>query len=420
GVAGVAVIRVSGPAARDALGALVGERLPEPGRLVRRRLRGATGEVLDEAMVVRFAAPRSYTGDDVVELHCHGSRAVVSAVLAELASMTGLSVAEPGAFTRRAFENGKLDLTEVEALGDLLAAETEAQRRFAISGVSGSLRRRAETWRREGLDALALVEATIDWADEEIPQDVSPEVDRILSGLREDMQDALRGSGAAERLRHGFEIALVGAPNAGKSSLFNALVGRDAAITSSMEGTTRDVISADLVVEGIPVTLLDMAGLRSGGDEIERIGVERAQARARAADIRVFLEAPDATLPSEVMELWQEADLRVATKDDLGAEGAGEGLRVSSLTGAGLRELVDALAAILSARTAGAGVIGHARQREAVERAVARLRAARRKGAAELMAEELRGMLHAVGELTGQFGAEEVLDRVFGRFCVGK
>ena len=275
GKAGVAVLRVSGPRAFDVCLALCGS-LPELRCASVRTLRDANGERLDQALVLRFAAGSSFTGEDSVEFQTHGSVAVTSAVMAELSRFNDLRIAEPGEFTRRALDNGSLDAAQVEGLADLIDAETEAQRKQALRVLSGDLGNKAEKWRRDLIRSVALLEATIDFADEEVPVDVSAEVSTLVNGVRQQLQTEVAGIAVAERIRSGFEVAIVGAPNVGKSTLLNALAGRDAAITSELAGTTRDVIEVRMDLKGLPVTVLDTAGLRETDDQIEAMGVVRA------------------------------------------------------------------------------------------------------------------------------------------------
>ncbi|MGF1553097.1 MAG: tRNA uridine-5-carboxymethylaminomethyl(34) synthesis GTPase MnmE [Paracoccaceae bacterium] len=417
GVSGVAVIRLSGPAANAALSRLTDAVPPMPRIAALRTLRDRTGGALDRALVLRFPGPASFTGEDVVELHCHGSRAVIAAVLDILGDDPDLTPAEPGEFTRRAFANGRMDLTEVEALGDLLSAETEAQRRFAMVNVSGALRTRAEAWREALLQARALVEATIDWVDEEVPEAVGPEVAALIESVSVALADELAGAATHERLRDGFEVAILGAPNAGKSTLLNTIAGREAAIATPVPGTTRDVLEVEVVLEGLPVRLLDTAGLRETEEMVERLGVAKALERAAAADLRLFLEAPDAPLPDDAHALWREGDLDVATKGDLRLSRAGS---VSALTGEGVGALLDTVALRLRSRVAGAGLVGHSRQRDCIARALDHLRAAGLSAESEIVAERLRLATRALESLTGRIDSEAVLGAVFSRFCLGK
>ncbi|WP_372604481.1 tRNA uridine-5-carboxymethylaminomethyl(34) synthesis GTPase MnmE, partial [Actibacterium sp.] len=332
GKAGVAVIRISGPHASAALSAL-GAAVPQPRRAALRVLK--QGDlVLDEALVIRFEAGHSFTGEDVVELHTHGSPATITAVLRALSGISGLRLAEPGEFTRRALENECLDLAQVEGLSDLIEAETEAQRRQALRVLSGAIGKRAEVWRSDLIRAAALLEATIDFADEDVPVDVSPEVLDLLDRTEADLEREAAGVSAAERIREGFEVAIVGPPNAGKSTLLNALAGREAAITSEFAGTTRDVIEVRMDLHGLPVTVLDTAGLRDTDDVVEGIGIDRAKERASAADLRVFL------LDSNGSTLGLTPDV-----DDIVLHGKadlahGDGPAVSGKTGEGVAELI--------------------------------------------------------------------------------
>ena len=417
GRAGISVIRISGSAAVAAAVALAGP-LPSERRVGLRRLL-RDGEAIDEGLVVWFGAGASFTGEDVVELQLHGSMAVVAAVLRALGGMPGLRPAEPGEFTRRALENGRLDLAQVEGLADLIEAETEAQRRQALRVLEGEVGRRAEGWRQALVRAAALIEATIDFADEDVPVDVSPEVLGPIGSVTGALRAELAGFGTTERIREGFEVAIVGQPNAGKSTLLNALAGREAAITSEHAGTTRDVIEVRMDLGGLPVTILDTAGLREARDAVERIGVDRAVARAEAADLRVFLldqeEVP--------MLVPRPGDLVVQGKADLGDRGAG--LAVSGRTGAGLAELVAAVEAELRERARGGGVIVRERQRQAVARALGALESARSEveagpDRAELAAEGLREACRALDMLVGRVDVEDLLDEIFASFCIGK
>jgi len=419
GKAGVAVIRLSGPAAAAAGSRLAGP-LPEARRAALRVLRGADGGHIDRALVLRFAPGGSFTGEEVVEFHLHGSRAIVAAVLEELAAMEGLRLAEPGEFTRRALLNGCMDLAQVEGLGDLIEAETEAQRRQALRVFEGALGRLAEGWRARLIRAVALLEVTIDFADEEVPVDVAPDVLELLAAVTAELRGEAEGSRISERIRDGFEVAIVGAPNAGKSTLLNALAGREAAITSEIAGTTRDVIEVRMDLDGLPVTILDTAGLRETDDRVEGIGVERALSRARAADLRVFLLDGAGGTPALAPE---PGDILVHGKADLGRQA--EGLAVSGKTGEGLAELVAAITSVLETRAAGAGTATRARHRQAISRAIEALESAAievRDGPdrAELAAEELHGAIRALDSLIGRVDVEHVLDEIFARFCLGK
>ena len=416
GRSGLAVVRISGPGALAAGLALCGS-LPAARVAGLRRLTWG-GELLDEALVLSFAEGASFTGEAVVELHCHGGPAVVGAVLRALSAQPGLRLAEPGEFTRRALENGVLDLAQVEGLADLIDAETEAQRKQAVRVLSGSVGQKVEGWRRDLIRAGALLEATIDFADEDVPVDVSPEVLVLIDGLMADLGREAAGVSAAERIRDGFEVAIVGAPNAGKSTLLNQLAGREAAITSEIAGTTRDVIEVRMEIAGLPVTFLDTAGLRDTEDRLERAGIERALARAEAADLRLFL-ADGSALPLEPAG----DDLVVMGKADT-ISGA-SGLAVSGKTGAGVPELMARIGEILEARVGSAGALVRERHRVAVTTAIAALAESRAEvvrpdSRVELAAEHLRQAVRALDALVGRVDVDDLLGEIFASFCIGK
>ncbi|WP_295533423.1 tRNA uridine-5-carboxymethylaminomethyl(34) synthesis GTPase MnmE [uncultured Thioclava sp.] len=416
GKAGVAVIRISGPQAWDAATALSGP-LPPPRVAGLRKLRLGSEE-LDEALVLCFASGASFTGEDVAELHIHGAVATVSAVLGALGQQEGLRLAEPGEFTRRALENERLDLSQVEGLSDLIEAETEAQRKQALKVLSGAVGDCVEGWRADLVRAAALIEATIDFADEEVPVDVSPEVTALIDRVRAGLSDELRRIDAAERVREGFEVAIVGRPNAGKSTLLNALAGREAAITSEFAGTTRDVIELRMDIAGLAVTLLDTAGLRETEDAIEAIGVERALQRAGQSDLRVFLlDGGEVPLISP-----EPDDIIVHGKADLGVAA---GFAVSGKTGLGLDRLIAEIASRLSECAAGAGVMTRERHRHAIRAAFEALESARDevlRGSerSELAAESLRQAVWSLESLLGRVDVEHLLDEIFSSFCIGK
>ncbi|MEM9476897.1 MAG: tRNA uridine-5-carboxymethylaminomethyl(34) synthesis GTPase MnmE [Pseudomonadota bacterium] len=418
GKAGVAVVRVSGPDAVTALGALV-QRIPAPRHAGLRRVTDTELGVIDDAVILRFEAGHSFTGEDVVEFQTHGGRATTDALLMALGRLPGLRLAEPGEFTRRALENGRLDLAQVEALGDLIEAETAAQRQQALRLLSGALGERAEAWRSKLLRAVALIEATIDFADEDVPVDVTPEVTALIAAVSESIAREIAGAASAERIREGFEVAIVGPPNVGKSTLLNALAGREAAITSDVAGTTRDVIEVRMDIAGLAVTLLDTAGLRETSDVVEEIGVERALVRAASADLRLILQTADDT----ALPIAPEGDdIVVTSKADI-AQGAG--LSVSALTGEGLDELVKRIAAVLETRAAGASSATHVRHRLAMAEAVERLQAADmavKRGAAhaEIAAHELHLAIRTLDSLVGRIDVEHILGEIFATFCLGK
>ena len=436
GRAGIAVVRVSGPRAGEALTALTGRPAPAARVATRARLSDPdSGEVLDDGLVLWFPGPRSFTGEDLAELHLHGSRAVLSGVLAALGRVPGLRLAEAGEFTRRAFDAGKLDLAEAEGLADLIAAETEAQRRQALRQLGGELGRLTEAWREQLIRALAHAEAEIDFPDEDVPGGLiaalGPPLTAVAGEIRRHLADQRRG----ERLREGLSIAIVGPPNAGKSSLLNRLARREAAIVSAAAGTTRDIVEVQLDLGGYPVILADTAGLRdlegggSAHDEIEREGMRRARARAEAADLKVLvLDATQPAIDPAVRALADANTLAVANKTDLAATVPDlPGQRVyglSAKTGAGLDGFIAALTGEVAARLASADtaapVITRARHREALADCVAALDRAAAGTGSELIAEDLRLATRALGRITGRVGVEDVLDLIFREFCIGK
>lgn len=420
GKAGVGVIRISGPLAWEAVTALAGG-LPQPRHAGLRRLR-LGDEALDDALVLTFAAGASFTGEESAELHVHGAIATVRAVLSALGAQPGLRLAEPGEFTRRALENGRLDLTQVEGLADLIEAETEAQRRQALKVLSGAIGACAEVWRRNLIRAAALLEATIDFSDEDVPVDVTPEVLGLIEAVAEGLNRELRGIGAAERIRDGFEVAIVGRPNAGKSTLLNALAGREAAITSEVAGTTRDVIEVRMDLGGLSVTLLDTAGLREATESVEEIGVRRAVERANAADLRIFLLDSDDAIP---MLDPRPGDILARSKADLGAVAREGVLQISGVTGVGLTDLIALLTAEFESRVASVGVMTRVRHQQAMGSAVSSMESARdelRNGPArtEITAEHLRQAIRALDSLVGRIDVEHLLDDIFASFCIGK
>ncbi|KFI28931.1 tRNA uridine-5-carboxymethylaminomethyl(34) synthesis GTPase MnmE [Paenirhodobacter enshiensis] len=416
GKAGVAIIRISGPLSWSVTEVLAGS-LP-PARVAGLRRLRLNGDFLDEALVLCFEAEASFTGERVTELHLHGSIATVSAVLRALSGFDGLRLAEPGEFTRRALENGQLDLTQVEGLSDLIEAETEAQRRQALTVLSGAIGQKVDGWRRNLIRACALIEATIDFADEDVPVDVSPEVLELINRVCGELRHELDGVGAAERVREGYEVAIIGRPNSGKSTLLNRLAGREAAITSDVAGTTRDVIEVRMDIDGLAVTFLDTAGLRETPDRVEAIGVARAIERAERADLRLFL------LDDEEVGLIspRAEDLVVQGKADLRSQC---GLAVSGLTGAGVGELLAEISERLSRKAAAAGTMTRERHRIAMSRAVEALEMARdevmlRPEHAEIAAEALRDAARALDTLVGRIDVETLLDEIFSSFCIGK
>jgi tRNA modification GTPase len=423
----VAVVRISGPDARAALAALTARDRPTPRVATLRRLVGKDDVAIDDALVLWFPAPHSFTGEDVAELHLHGGPAVIAAALAALSAQQGLRLAEPGEFTRRAFDNDKLDLAQVEGIADLIAAETEMQRRQALRQAEGELSRRLEAWRTGLARALARLEAYIDFPDEDLPQQLLASINLEIEQIAGALGRELAGH-AAERLRDGLTIAILGAPNVGKSSIINQLAQREAAIVSSIAGTTRDVIEVRMDVAGYPVTLADTAGLRATVDEIEAEGVRRALHRAEHADLKllVFDGGSWPAIDPDTAKLIDDLAICVVNKVDLLREPepvAIEGravLKVSCKTGLGLDALVAEIADRAKGAMSGGEVLTRARHRAAVEEARAALDRAKAAGPLELKAEDLRLAVRAIGRIAGRVDVEEVLDLIFKEFCIGK
>ncbi|WP_423415829.1 tRNA uridine-5-carboxymethylaminomethyl(34) synthesis GTPase MnmE [Hyphomicrobium sp. B1] len=427
GRAGVAVIRISGPAAQGVLEKMVAPK-PKPRVAAFRTIRHPeTGEALDRAVVLWFAAPLSETGEDVVEFQAHGSRAVVAALISALSAIPGCRLAEPGEFARRAFENGKLDLAEVEGLADLIDAETDAQRRQALAQAGGALSKLYDGWRARLIEIAALTEAAIDFSDEgDVSASSFAEARKRAEMLNKEMAAHLDDGHRGEILRDGFRVALLGAPNAGKSSLLNALARRDAAIVSAEAGTTRDVIEVRLDLGGLPVIVSDTAGIREAASEVEQEGIRRSLAAARDADLILWLTEKPESIPP--LGFSRETSLVIRSKIDLPHESQMEpdfgDLAISAKTGAGL----DRLIAVISERAKQAvgsqtdPVITQARHRQALETALADVTAflAESPEPIELRAEDVRRAAQALGRITGRVDVEDVLDQIFSRFCIGK
>lgn len=438
GRAGVAVVRVSGPRAGAALRALAPDltALPRPRRATRTVLYASESNLpdqhdrIDDALVLWFPGPASFTGEDVVEFHIHGGHAVADSLFTSLGVLDGLVPAGPGEFSRRAFENGKMDLTAVEAIADLVDAETAAQRRQALAQMNGALARRYDGWRERLVRSMAFAEASIDFAEEDIPDDLARQSIDALKALAGEINTHLADDGIGERIRSGFRIALTGAPNVGKSSLLNALAKRDVAIVSDIAGTTRDVIEVPLDLGGYAAVLVDTAGIRDSDDVIEREGVRRALDQAAAADLRLHLvdaasPATDVGTDARTIVVLNKSDLLedAAIKADPVA-----GLTISVKTGAGLASLIDAMTDRINvqatAQAMASAPLTRARHRHALEDcrdALGRAIAAAEAGAdEEMMAEDMRVAAQALGRITGRVDVEELLDRIFRDFCIGK
>lgn len=472
--AAIAVIRISGPAAGETLKTIAG-KIPEARTATLGRVRGRDGEIIDEALTLWFPAPHSETGEDVAELQVHGGRAIIASVFEALSCVPGLRPAEAGEFTRRAFENGKLDLTAVEGLADLVMAETEGQRRLALRQMRGALGNRAENWRAQLIQAFALVEARIDFSDEaDIPQDLVTPALRIVRALEGEIASVLADRGRGEKLREGLVVAIAGPPNAGKSTLLNRIAKREAAIVSPYAGTTRDVIEVHLDLGGLPMTLVDTAGIRETDDPVELEGVRRARDRANAADLVLWVVDASEKVTSPLLDRTSAGKMAAAApvwvvrnKIDLVQNGeqrnehrsqsngssesqyrvnkpladvvndqltrtnefefnVGEpAFDLSAKSGEGFGTLIDRLTMHAETYLTGAeaALVTRERHRRALEDVVAALRRALRDDLArreDLLAEELRIAARALGRLTGRVDVEDILDAIFRDFCIGK
>lgn len=437
GRGGIAIIRVSGPRAAEGALALTGHGSLEPNRLTICNIsHPLTREMIDQSFVVFFRSPASYTGEDIIEYHMHGGKASIDAIYAALARLPGHRLAEPGEFTRRAFENGKMDMTEAEAINDLINAETEAQRAQAVRQLSGALSDLYEGWSDRLKQTLAHMEADIDFPDEDLPEGaadkVKPELEKLLGEIRDHLNDNRRG----ERLRSGIHIAVIGAPNAGKSTLVNMLAQREVAIVSPHPGTTRDIVEAHLDLGGYPVIISDTAGLRpeqlgkTGHDAIESEGIRRALQRAQDADIKLLVfdaSAPEAD--KHTMELADENSIVVINKSDMASGENLSGLktldaaRISAKTGTGMKDLTAMITGkiktIIGDRHQGPSPT-RARHRAALEECVEALTRAIAAGQPELAAEDTRLAVRALGRITGRVDVEDLLDVIFRDFCIGK
>jgi tRNA modification GTPase len=432
----ISIVRLSGPQAGAMLGSLVG-KMPVSRMATRVTLRDARRQPIDDAVVLWFPAPASVTGEDVAELHVHGGRAVLAAVFAALSAFADARAAEPGEFTRRAFENGKLDLTEAEGLDDLIHADTDRQRRQALRQLKGLLGDKARHWRDQIIEASALIEAGIDFSDEgDVPTElIAPALAKVKTLLAE-IEEVLAAQGRSERLREGLVVAIAGPPNVGKSTLMNQLARRDVAIVSPYAGTTRDVIEVQLDLDGYPVTVIDTAGIRVTNDPVEQEGVRRARVRAAEADLVLWMSDPEhETNPDRgdvpVWRVRNKIDLRehglaVTANDPAGIfqPGSATSFKISASRGDGIGELIAAIVAFAqeSLGSDEEALIGRERQRKLLEETAAALR--RSIGSAgkgeELAAEDLRVANYSLGRLLGRVDVEDILDVIFSQFCVGK
>lgn len=423
GSAGVAVIRISGSEVQNILKKITGLSNPTPRHAYFKSICDLTGGILDRGLVLYFNAPDSFTGEDVAELQIHGGRSVIRAVLRVLGDINGCRPAERGEFSRRAVLNGKMDLTQAEGLLDFIHADTDRQREQAFHQLSGDLKNLYESWRGLLIRHMAYLEAFIDFPEEEIPVSVLEGINHDIADLVHRITDYLDDNGRGQKLREGFQIALIGPPNAGKSSLINALTKKDVAIVSAVAGTTRDVVEAHLDVDGFPVILADTAGLREQADMIEAEGIRRAVARAEAADLILNVSdaqkypnanaLPKSVDPKNVIVVWNKADLALLPVSEMS---------VSALTGAGIGELWQKIRSVLQDRFDGSNTcaLTHERYRVALNEAVQALERSLAIDEIELKAEELRLAARAVGRITGRIENDELLDVIFHQFCIGK
>ena len=416
GKAGISIVRLSGPLAINVAEKLTKSKLKEKQPNLR-VIYDSDNHFIDQALILIFRKPYSFTGENVVEFHLHGSSAVVSSVIKLLGNFKGLRSAEAGEFTRCALENGKIDLAQVEGLADLIDAETDAQHKQAARIFNGALGEKTKEWRAKLVKAGALLVATLDFADEEVPEEVTPEVEKLINMVLSDLDKEIIGVHTAERIRSGFEVAIVGAPNLGKSTLLNYLVGRDAAITSNVSGTTRDIIEVKLDLRGLPVTILDTAGIRKSDDKVEEIGISRALERSSLSDLRIVL-TEDGEYPVGLKK--RDTDIICIAKDDQGNRGG-----VSGKTGAGIDRLKNNIWDILNDKAQYVGIATRERHKSSMVNAKKFLGNAvvsLRDGPEyyDITAEEIRAATSALDSLIGRIGVEDVLDEVFLSFCLGK
>lgn len=423
GRSAVAILRLSGPQTRFVLETIAGA-LPEPRRASLRKLRDpADAEIVDEGLVLWFPGPGSFTGEDCAELQVHGGRAVVRRLLTVLCRLERVRLAEPGEFSRRALRNGRFDLAAAEGLADLIDSDTEFQRKQALAQKDGVLGRACEAWRSRLIDCMALMEAAIDFADEgDVGEAAEAQARSLIAAFRAEIATVLQGARQGERLREGFRVAILGAPNVGKSTLLNLLAGRDVAIVTDIPGTTRDLLEVPLDLDGLPVVLIDTAGQHESSDPVERIGMERARLAAEHADLRLWLAIAQDGIDS-IPERLEQPDLLVGTKADLGVGSGGAFDHViSAATQSGIDSLLADIRSRLVDRVPANALVTRERQRQCLEAALASLERIEGDAAlpAELSAEELRHAAWQFGRITGMVDVEDVLDRVFSTFCIGK
>lgn len=415
--AGVSVIRISGPETRAVISEIAGS-LPQPRQASLRTIRNRNGEMLDQGLLLYFQAPHSFTGEDCAELQVHGSRAVVN-VVAETLREFGLRPAEAGEFARRAFENGRLDLVEVEGLSDLVSAETEMQRKLALQTGMGALSAQYSGWADRLTYARAMIEAELDFADEDdVPASAADLIDADLAVLMTEMSTASASAKSSEIIRNGFKVAIIGAPNAGKSSLMNAMAKREVAIVTDIAGTTRDVLTVELDMEGYLVRLYDTAGIREADDIVEREGIQRAKAAARSADMILYLK--EAGSSSEAFEDYEVPYLEVRTKADLYSNDGSGGVRISSVTGEGLEKVHQAIVDLARATWNACSPVSNDRHREHIAQASKFIQNAVDEPRLELKADALRAAGNELGRITGRVDVEDLLDVIFSKFCIGK
>lgn len=421
GKSGVAVIRISGEKASAAL-ATLGVQTPQPrmAQFVKLRFDGAH---IDDALALYFTAPNSFTGEDVVELHTHGSMAVIRQLLDILAQIDGLRMAQPGEFSRRAFLNNKMDLLEAEGLADLIEAETAAQHKQAIRQMEGQLGKIYDTWRADLVSLLARVEAYIDFPDEDLPQELLNQIAAKIAALETSISEHLNDNHRGEKIREGLYVVILGAPNVGKSSLLNFLAKRDAAIVSDIAGTTRDVVEVQLEIAGLPVVFADTAGIREASDAIESEGIRRALARAENADLKIVMFEAGQILSNDLQGLVDENTILLCNKVDSGITNvASDQLNISVKNGKGLQQLLSVLEEKISTRYAltESPTITRTRHRAFLQKALASLQAYSPEKPIELMGEDLRYAAVCLGQITGKIDVEELLDEIFSSFCIGK